>query len=220
MNAHKAGEIWIGKMGERHTNLSVLFLSLYTHQENSITYQGLILIEVQLYKKLCLVSAAPRLLGLIEQYLDNLMLTTFSHFRKETWTLNLVTINTGNQQNPTHFCTLCSRQEVNKHLESVKQQGLSPNFLKYWNINSSGSPKRGREVKISLNNSIPLYFMTGHLKTFISIKWKFASMRMRMTMRAGRWLVSLKISEYLKKLNLTNSVITLRKCEVFHSTEV
>ena len=34
----------------------------------------------------------------------------------------------------------------------MKQQGLSPNFLKYWNINSSGSPKR-EEGKISLNNS-------------------------------------------------------------------
>lgn len=27
-------------------------------------------------------------------------------------------------------------------LRSVKQQGLSPNFLKYWNISSSGSPRK------------------------------------------------------------------------------
>ena len=58
MHARKTGEIWIGKVGERHTNLSVLFLSLslHTQQENSITYQGLILTEAQLYKKLCLKS--------------------------------------------------------------------------------------------------------------------------------------------------------------------
>ena len=40
-------------------------------------------------------------------------------------------------------------------------------------------------------------------------------------MRARRWPAHLKINEYWKKkLNLTNSVITLRKCEVLHSKEV
>lgn len=104
----------------------------------------------------------------------------------------------------------------------MKQQGLSPNFLKYWNINSSGSPKR-EEGKISLNNSWTKEISNLSDKSDLrNMKNEnFASMRMRMTMRAGRWLVSLKINEYLKKkLNPTNSVITLKKCEVFHSTEV
>lgn len=98
-------------MGKGYTELSLLFLfqlhlnlqlSQKQHQrkENPIIYQRLTYSHCgYLTRNHTFNLIGPRVLGLMEQLSWYLRFATLTYFRKEIHTLNLLTINTGTQQN-------------------------------------------------------------------------------------------------------------------------